>query len=48
MIGRDSKADMDAYGLWPWLCGLLLAAGLIFGIASASTKFEQSRPYWIH
>ncbi len=29
MIGRDSKADMNAYGLWPWLCGLLLAAGLI-------------------
>mgnify|MGYP000274210335 CR=1 FL=1 len=29
MIGRDSKADMNAYGLWPWVCGLLLAAGLI-------------------
>ena len=29
MIGRDSKADLNAYGLWPWICGLLLAAGLI-------------------
>lgn len=29
MIGRDSKADMDAYGFWPWACGMLLAAGLV-------------------
>jgi len=29
MIGRDSKADMDAYGLWPWAAGALLAAALI-------------------
>jgi hypothetical protein len=29
MIGRDSKADLNAYGFWPWICGLLLAGGLI-------------------
>ena len=29
MIGRDSKADLNAYGLWPWVCGLVLAATLI-------------------
>ncbi|MGD1877747.1 MAG: hypothetical protein ACFB13_09630 [Kiloniellaceae bacterium] len=29
MIGRDSKADLDAYGLWPWIAGIVLAAGLI-------------------
>ncbi len=29
MIGRDSKADLNAYGLWPWICGVILAAVLI-------------------
>ena len=29
MIGRDSKADLNAYGLWPWICGLILAGVLI-------------------
>lgn len=29
MIGRDSSKDMNAYGLWPWVCGVLLAAVLI-------------------
>jgi tetrahydromethanopterin S-methyltransferase subunit F len=29
MIGRDSKADMNAYRLWPWAAGFLLAALLI-------------------
>lgn len=29
MIGRDSKADLNAYGLWPWIGGLLLAGVLI-------------------
>lgn len=36
MIGRDSKTDMDAYGLWPWAVGLLLAAvliGVMFALA---------------
>ena len=28
MIGRDSSKDMNAYGLWPWACGIILAAGL--------------------
>jgi hypothetical protein len=29
MIGRDSKADMNAYGLWPWIGGVILAGALI-------------------
>lgn len=29
MIGRDSREDMDAYGLWPWIGGVALAALLI-------------------
>jgi tetrahydromethanopterin S-methyltransferase subunit F len=36
MIGRDSKADMDAYGLWPWAAGVLVAAvlvGVMFALA---------------
>jgi len=36
MIGRDKKADLDAYGIWPWLCGLIIAAvlfGLMFALA---------------
>ncbi len=36
MIGRDSREDMDAYGLWPWVGGLALVAiliGLMFGLA---------------
>ncbi|MEQ9607943.1 MAG: hypothetical protein RLN99_09780 [Kiloniellaceae bacterium] len=37
MIGRDSKADMDAYGLWPWAAGVLLAA-LLIGVMFALAK----------
>ncbi|MEQ8355925.1 MAG: hypothetical protein RH942_10350 [Kiloniellaceae bacterium] len=36
MIGRDSKADLNAYGIWPWVCGLLISAfliGLMFALA---------------
>jgi hypothetical protein len=36
MIGRDSKADLNAYGLWPWVLGLGVAAaliGLMFALA---------------
>ncbi len=36
MIGRDSREDMDSYGIWPWVGGLVLAAviiGLMFGLA---------------
>ncbi|MPZ10722.1 MAG: dihydroxy-acid dehydratase [Kiloniellaceae bacterium] len=29
MIGRDSKADLNAYGFWPWITGLVVAAVLI-------------------
>jgi len=37
MIGRDSKADMDAYGLWPWAGGVLIAA-LLIGVMFALAK----------
>jgi hypothetical protein len=30
MIGRDSKEDLEAYGIWPWIAGLVLAGILIF------------------
>jgi hypothetical protein len=29
MIGRDSRDDLDAYGLWPWIGGLVLAGVII-------------------
>lgn len=37
MIGRDSTQDVDGYGKWPWVLGLVLAAvliGLMFGLAA--------------
>ncbi len=37
MIGRDSRDDIDGYGIWPWLGGLAFAAlliGLLFGLAA--------------
>ncbi|MBX2855626.1 MAG: dihydroxy-acid dehydratase [Rhodobacteraceae bacterium] len=30
MIGRDSREDMDGYGVWPWIAGVLLGALLIW------------------
>jgi len=38
MIGRDSKQDLDAYGLKPWIAGLVIAAvliGVMFGFAQS-------------
>jgi hypothetical protein len=29
MIGRDSRDDLYAYGLWPWIGGLVLAGFII-------------------
>lgn len=29
MIGRDSREDMDGYGIWPWLLGVVFALSLI-------------------
>lgn len=37
MIGRDTKEDLNAYGVWPWLAGVGLAAaviGLMFVLAA--------------
>lgn len=30
MIGRDSHDDINGYGAWPWVLGLLLAALIVF------------------
>ncbi len=38
MIGRDSREDIDAYGILPWIGGVVLAAvliGLMFGYAAS-------------
>ncbi len=37
MIGRDSKKDLNAYGLWPWIFGLAIAA-LLFGLMFALAR----------
>ena len=29
MIGRDSHEDINGYGKWPWVLGLILAAVII-------------------
>lgn len=37
MIGRDSREDMDSYGIWPWVVGVVLALvifSLMFILAS--------------
>lgn len=37
MIGRDSSEDIDGYGKWPWVLGLVLAGviiGIMFGLAA--------------
>jgi len=37
MIGRDSKGDLEHYGLWPWILGFAMAlviAGLMFGLST--------------
>jgi hypothetical protein len=39
MIGRDSKADMDAYGLWPWAAGVLVAAVLVGAMFALAKGF---------
>lgn len=30
MIGRDTREDMDGYGLWPWIGGAALAGFVIW------------------
>jgi hypothetical protein len=37
MIGRDSHEDINGYGIWPWILGLVMAAaiiGLMFSFAA--------------
>lgn len=36
MIGRDSHEDINGYGVWPWVFGILLVCviiGLMFAFA---------------
>ncbi len=30
MIGRDTREDMDGYGIWPWIGGVVLCGVLIW------------------
>lgn len=30
MHGRDTREDVDAYGIWPWVAGVLAAALLTY------------------
>jgi len=30
MIGRDSNDDINGYGVWPWLFGIVLAGVIIY------------------
>ena len=30
MIGRDSDDDINGYGKWPWILGLVLAGVLLW------------------
>lgn len=30
MIGRDSREDIDGYGVWPWLLGVVMAGVIIW------------------
>ncbi|MBV7396940.1 dihydroxy-acid dehydratase [Mameliella sediminis] len=37
MIGRDSRQDIDGYGIWPWLLGVVMVGaliGIMFAFAS--------------
>lgn len=37
MIGRYSREDIDGYGLWPWLLGLVMV-GMMVWIMFAFTQ----------
>ena len=41
MIGRDSRDDIDGYGIWPWLLGLVLAGAIIFVSLMPSKRSHQ-------
>jgi hypothetical protein len=30
MIGRDSREDIDGYGIWPWLLGFAMVAAIVW------------------
>jgi len=36
MIGKDSKEEIELYGPWAWIAGIIIAAvifGIMFGLA---------------
>jgi len=38
MIGRDSKDDMNCYGVWPYVMGFVVAGAIcfiMFGLAKS-------------
>lgn len=30
MIGRDTRADIDGYGIWPWLLEMVMAGVIVW------------------
>ncbi|WP_116599204.1 dihydroxy-acid dehydratase [Primorskyibacter marinus] len=40
MIGRDTREDIDGYGKWPWIAGVVLAAVLIWVLFTFATPIS--------
>ncbi|WP_172297704.1 dihydroxy-acid dehydratase [Pseudoruegeria sp. HB172150] len=40
MIGRDSRDDIDGYGPWPWIGGVIFACVLIYTLHHFSTPIS--------
>jgi len=40
MIGRDSRKDIDGYGIWPWIGGLAFAALLVWLMFTFATPIS--------
>lgn len=40
MIGRDSREDIDGYGPWPWIGGIVLTAALIYTLHHFATPIS--------
>ena len=40
MIGRDSRDDIDGYGKWPWIGGVVFAAVMIWVLFQFATPIS--------
>ncbi|WP_425050952.1 dihydroxy-acid dehydratase [Psychromarinibacter sp. S121] len=40
MIGRDSRDDIDGYGKWPWIAGVILTVVLIYTLHHFATPIS--------